>query len=79
MFNILISNTDPYSFMGLIKASRTGGKFTSSMRGLIGAGLASLLLIVAITRMAQASVEVAQLNIDATLTTTCSPEACKMV
>lgn len=78
MFNILISKTDPYSFMGLIKASRTGGVITSSLRSLISAGLASLFLIVAITRMAQANVEVTQLDIDATLST-CSPETCVMV
>ncbi|MCK5423743.1 MAG: hypothetical protein KAI89_00115 [Emcibacter sp.] len=76
MYNILISKTDPYSFMGLIKANRLGGKLTSSVRGLINAGLASLFLIIAITRMAEASVE--EVNY-ASLTTNCNPEACKMV
>lgn len=76
MYNILISKTDPYSFMGLIKASRRGGKVNTSLRSLISAGLASLFLIIAITRMAEASVEDAQ---QTSLTTGCSPEACKMV
>lgn len=76
MFNILISKTDHYSFMGLVTASHRGGGFSSSLRGLINAGLVSLLLIVAITRMAEAAVEDVQ---QASLTTGCSPQACKMV
>jgi hypothetical protein len=76
MFNILIDKTDPFSFMGLIRASRKGGNNTSSLRGLIKAGLVTLFLIVAITRMAEASVEDAQY---VSLTTSCNPEACNMV
>ncbi len=78
MFGILISKTDPLSFMGLIKASRTRGKVTSSLRSLINAGLASLFLIIAITRMAQANVDADQVNND-TMLANCGLEACKMV
>ena len=72
MFNILISNTDPYSFMGLIKASSTGRTITSSLRGVISAGFASLLLMFAITHMAEVKVET-------NLTKGCSPEVCKIL
>ncbi len=76
MFNILISKTDPYSFLGLIKASRTESRNTTTLRSLITAGFASLILIVAINHMAEASVEDTPY---ASLTTSCNPEACKMV
>lgn len=72
MFNILISKTDPYSFMGLIKASSTGRTITSSLHGVISAGFASLLLMVAITNLAEAN-GVINLSKD------CSPEVCAIL
>ncbi|PCI33852.1 MAG: hypothetical protein COB54_02305 [Alphaproteobacteria bacterium] len=87
MLNILISKTDPYSFMGLIKATRTGAHISAPLRSLIRAGLASLILMVAITQMAGGSAQArqvedkpgTQLTMGTSLTTACRPEACKMV
>ena len=72
MFNILISKTDPYSFMGLIKASSTGRTITSSLHGVISAGFASLLLMFAITHLAEA-------NVETNMVKNCSPEVCKFL
>ena len=87
MLNILISKTDPYSFVGLIKATGTGEHMSTALRSLVRAGLASLTLMVAITQMAEGSVQArqvedksaTQLTMETSLTTPCSPEACKMV
>ncbi len=89
MLNILISKTDPYSFMGLLKASDTRGALTTATRSLMNAGVVSLFLVVGITYMAQGSVEATQndrrvhgpfaLSSDTSLPSNCHSEACNLV
>ncbi len=86
MLNFVISKTDPYSFMGLIKALPTGTSLSSSWRSLINAGLVSLLLIVAISHMAQSAAGATQgeggslkISAHSSATRSCSFEACHMV
>ncbi|GEM_PF-6087982 len=85
MPNILISRTDPHSFMGLIKASPISRRASAAHSGLINAGVISILLFLAISRMAQTAQDEARfdnplaLGADTALTTTCRLTACKMV
>lgn len=85
MPNILISRTDPHSFMGLIKGSPIGRRASVSRSGLINAGVISILLFLVIGRLAQAAQGEARFNdpltfdADTVRTATCRPAACKMV
>ncbi len=84
MYNILINKTDPYSFMGLIKSTRAGRATPSSINGLINAGVVSIFLIFAISRMAHgAMVEdretLPQKTTETVQNSTCHYEACNMV
>ena len=79
MENLLISKTDPLSFMGLIKASPLGQQKMPSFYGLINAGFVSILLVAALSHMARAAEpgeNVIQSDNSAAI---CRLEACNMV
>lgn len=79
MKNLLISKSDPMSFMGLINASPLDQKKRQPLYGLINAGLISLFLGVAISHMAQAA-EAEESTIQSeSRAAICHLEACNMV
>ncbi|WP_339864665.1 hypothetical protein [Paremcibacter congregatus] len=89
MKNLLISQTDPYSFMSLLHAGGRplrGQRFTAArkLQHMINAVMVSLLLMVAISQMAQADLgqdqAATELSFGETRTgEACGVEACKMV
>ncbi|VAV95583.1 hypothetical protein MNBD_ALPHA01-962 [hydrothermal vent metagenome] len=86
MYNLLINNTDPYSFMGLIRATPVTGSKRRPSHGLINAGIISMFMIAAIAHTALDTARAKQVppNDNALLrlasgATGCSFEACNMV
>ncbi len=86
MYNLLINNTDPYSFMGLIRATPVTGSKRRPLRSLINAGFISMFLIGAIAHTALDTARAKQTAISdnalprlASGATGCSFEVCNMV
>ncbi len=86
MYNLLINNTDPFSFMGLIGATPVAGIKRRPLRSLITAGFISIFLIAAIAHTALDTARAKQVIPDdnaplrlASGATGCDFEACNMV